>query len=140
MPEQPTKEQMHDALFMSLVFSLQTASIQQMGKLKNPLTDKIERDLAQARSSIDMLDMLQAKTKGNLKDDQAKLLERILSELRLNYVEELNKEQKVAAEKPEEAKSEEEKADQPKAEEVESAKDEIKEDTKKKEPNENKAS
>jgi len=111
MAEQPTKEQIHDALFMSLVFSFQTAAMQQMGKIKNPLTDQIERDLNQARSSIDMLGMLQAKTKGNLKDDEEKLIERILGDLRLNYVDELNKDKEKAAENPEEEKADQEKED-----------------------------
>lgn len=128
MQERPTKEQMHEAIFMSLVFSFQAAAMQQMGKIKNPLTDKIERDLNQARNSIDMLGMLQAKTKGNLSENEEKLLERMLSELRLNYLDELNKDKKMAAEKPEEAKPDEEKKEQEKTDKAEPAKEEKQED------------
>lgn len=105
MQEQPTKEKMNEALFMGLIFSFQAAAMQQMGKVKNPLTDKIERDIDQTRSSIDMLGMLQAKTKGNLNDNETQFLEKVLSELRLNYLDEINKDRKEAAATPKEEKS-----------------------------------
>ena len=65
--------------------------MQGMGKMKNPVTDKIERNMEQARQSIDMLDMIKEKTKGNLSSEMARLIDNSLSELRLNYVDELNK-------------------------------------------------
>ena len=67
------------------------AAMQQMGKLKHPVTDKIERDLKQAKMSIDMLEMLKEKTRGNLNSDEEQLLNRTLSETQLNYVAELKK-------------------------------------------------
>lgn len=69
----------------------QTAAMQQMGKLKNPVSDKIERNMDQAQMSIDMLDMLQTKMKGNLNDDEQRYLREVLKELKLNYVDELAK-------------------------------------------------
>jgi hypothetical protein len=57
------------ALFFSLIMTFQAAALQQMGKMKNPLSDKIERDLPQAQLSIDILDMLEEKTRGNLSED-----------------------------------------------------------------------
>ena len=80
------------SLFFSLVMTFQSAAMQQMGKLKSPISDKIERDLLQAQLSIDILDMLENKTHGNLSDDETKLLKGILQELKLNYVDELSKE------------------------------------------------
>jgi hypothetical protein len=65
--------------------------MQGMGKMKNPVTDKIERNMEQAQQSIDMLDMIKEKTKGNLSSEMARLIDNSLSELRLNYVDELNK-------------------------------------------------
>jgi len=62
-----------------------------MGKLKNPATDKIERDLDQAKQSIDILEMLKEKTKGNLSAELSSLLDKFLTELRLNFVDERNK-------------------------------------------------
>jgi hypothetical protein len=78
-------------LFSSLVLMFHAAAMQQMGKVKNPVTDKIERDLEQAQMSIDMLDMLAEKTKGNLSDDEDRLLKRTIQELKLNYVDETAK-------------------------------------------------
>ena len=78
-------------LFLSLVMTFQAAAMQQMGKIKNPITDKIERDLQQAQLSIDILDMLQEKTQGNLSDDEARIMKSILQELKLNYVDETTK-------------------------------------------------
>jgi len=87
------------SLFFSLVLTFQAAAIQQMGKLKNPVTDKIERDLQQAQLSIDMLDMIEEKTRGNLSDDETKFLKSVLQELKLNYVDEINKEQQTTEKK-----------------------------------------
>ena len=98
-----------EGLFMQLVLMFQTAAMQQMGKMINPLTKKIEKDLAQAKFSIDMLGMVEEKTKGNLNEEEKKLLDHILFELRMNYVDEVEKEKKATAEKataPEEKKEE----------------------------------
>jgi F0F1-type ATP synthase membrane subunit b/b' len=78
----------HQILFTNLVIMFQTVAMQQMGKIKNPITDKIERDLEQAQMSIDMLEMLQEKTKGSLTDVEQKMLKSILHELHLNFLEE----------------------------------------------------
>ena len=79
-------------LFLQLVIMFQTAAYQQMVKVKNPLTDKMEKDLAQAQFSIDMLGMLEEKTKGNLSQEEKKYLELALYELRMNYLDEVKKE------------------------------------------------
>ena len=92
-------EQTNDNLFQGLVISLAAATMQHLGKTLNPVTNKIEKNLDAASSTIDMLDMLEAKTKGNLSDAEAKLLKGVLAELKMNYVETLN-------EKPAEPSSE----------------------------------
>ena len=81
----------NELLLAQLIFMFQTASLQHMGKLKNPMSDKIERDLPQAQISIDMLDMLHAKMKGNLSPGEEKMFAGVLQELRLNYVDEAAK-------------------------------------------------
>jgi hypothetical protein len=83
----------NSALFLSLVMTFHAAAMQQMGKVKHPLSEKIERDLDQAQMSIDILDMLKDKTKGNLSDDETKLISNVLQELKLNYVDEASKKQ-----------------------------------------------
>lgn len=79
-------------MFVQLVAMFQAAALQQMGKLKNPVTEKIEKDMQQAQLSIDMLDMLKEKTKGNLSSDEERFLNGMLQDLKLNYVDELAKE------------------------------------------------
>jgi len=80
-----------DALFVNLVLIFQNAAMQQMGKITNPMTGKIERNLDQARFSIDMIEMLRSKTRGNLSSELETLLDSTLTNLRMNYVEEANR-------------------------------------------------
>jgi len=75
------------ALFANLVIMLSTSAMQQMGKIVNPLTGKAEVNLQGAQMSIDMLSMLQAKTNGNLDPDEQSMLNDILANLQMNYVE-----------------------------------------------------
>ena len=77
-----------DALFVNLVMIFQGAAMQQLGKIASPLSGKVERNLEEARFSIDTLAMLREKTRGNLSDDLARLLDSTLLNLRMNYVEE----------------------------------------------------
>jgi Domain of unknown function (DUF1844) len=84
-------------LFLGLVHSFQAAAMQQMGKILNPFTEKMERDLKQARLSIDMLEMLQERTSGNLTGEESRFLTHVLTELRLNYVAEMDEDRKQAA-------------------------------------------
>ena len=104
MAEETPSTDMKALLFMQLVMSFQASAMQQMGKIKNPFTDKIERNLSQAQMSIEMLTMLQEKTKGNLTGDESRFIDHVLYELRMNYVDEVEKEKKaeVAEEKEEE--------------------------------------
>jgi len=80
--------------FMQLVLSLQAGVMQQLGKVASPISGKVERDLLQAKYTIDIIDMIAAKTKGNLTTEEEKLIEHVLYELRLNYVEETKKDEK----------------------------------------------
>ena len=98
-------DKQNSELFQGLVISLAAATMQHLGKTLSPVTNKIEKNLPAAQSTIDMLDMLEAKTKGNLSDNEAKLLKSILAELKLNYVETLNEIPAEAApeKKPEQA-------------------------------------
>ena len=89
-----TDKEKHQMLFIQLISSLQAGALQQMGKIKNPTTDAIERDLTQAEFTIDMIDMLVAKTKGNNSPEEDRFLTTLLAELKLNYVDEKSKEQK----------------------------------------------
>ncbi|MGH7456520.1 MAG: DUF1844 domain-containing protein [bacterium] len=92
--ENLTTEQKQQALFMQLVLMFHQAAWQQLGKIPNAMTNKVERDLGQARMSIDLLDMLKARTQGNLSEDESRVLEQVLRELKLNFVDELDKDKK----------------------------------------------
>jgi len=78
-------------LFVALVYSLQMQAMMNMGKLKNPMTDKVEKNMEGAEVSIDMIDMLLHKSKEGFSDEEKKVLETVVSDLRLNYVEEKSK-------------------------------------------------
>ena len=77
--------------FFQIVFSLQTAAMQQMGKIVSPVTGEVERDLTIAQTTIDILAMLETKMKGNLTDEEAGFISRSLYELRMNFVDESKK-------------------------------------------------
>ncbi len=79
----------NDQLFASLLYLFHTTGMQGLGKLMNPVTQKIEKNVAQAKESIEMLEMLKQKTQGNLNPELTRLLDQFLTDLRLNYVDEL---------------------------------------------------
>ncbi len=58
-----------------------------LGLFANPATGKPERDLEQAKYSIDLLEILKDKMRGNLDDEEEKLVDTILYDLRMRYVE-----------------------------------------------------
>jgi hypothetical protein len=104
MTEQEKK--LYDSLFFQLILKFQTSAMIGLGKLPNPITQKIEKDLEAAKLAIDMLDMIKAKTKGNLSEDEDRLITQISKDLKLNYVDELEKEQKSKSEQKVEQKEE----------------------------------
>lgn len=74
--------------FSSFVLSLATSALYHMGLVADPQTGQHpEPDLPLARQTVDTLALLEEKTRGNLTDDEQKLLESVLAELRLRYVE-----------------------------------------------------
>lgn len=77
-----------EILFLQLVAMFQYAAMQQMGKLPNPVSGKIERDLEQARISIDMIEMLHNRTQAARSARESEYLDKVLFELRMNYVDE----------------------------------------------------
>jgi ABC-type transporter Mla subunit MlaD len=79
------------ALFLQLVLGLQQSGMMALGKLMNPLTRQIEKNLDAARDTIDTLAALEARTRGNLETDEARVLTQVLTELRMNYVDEVRK-------------------------------------------------
>lgn len=79
------------ALFLQLVLGLQQAAMVALGKLMNPMTGKLERNLEVVKNTIDTLGAIEARTRGNLEADEQRVLTQVLTDLRLNYVDELKK-------------------------------------------------
>lgn len=72
--------------FNSLIFSLSSSALLNMGDIAEPQTGERKKDLPMAKYSIDIISMLQEKTKGNLTEEEHKFLDSILADLRLRYV------------------------------------------------------
>ncbi len=72
--------------FEALVFSLSTTALLQLGMAPHPETGRQEKDLPGAKQTIDILEMLQQKTRGNLTADEGQLLEECLYDLKMTYV------------------------------------------------------
>jgi hypothetical protein len=89
---EPTPDRGREAaLFLQLVLGLQQAAMVALGKLMNPMSGKIERNLEAARNTIDTLSAIEARTSGNLESDEQRVLAQVLTELRMNYLDEVKK-------------------------------------------------
>lgn len=93
MAEQETGLSINDVLFVALVRDFESMAMVGFGKLLDPVSQKAERDLDRAKIAIDMLGMLEQKTKGNLDGTQEALLQQVLTNLRLNYVDEVQRQE-----------------------------------------------
>jgi hypothetical protein len=91
MPEQDlggiSREEMMAALFAQLVIQQANMAMLLLGKVPHPQTGEIVRDIEAARLFIDQLEMLEAKTKGNLSKEEEQLLKQSLMSLRMAFVE-----------------------------------------------------
>ena len=113
MAEEQLKKE--DQLFIHLVNTFVQSAWISLGKVKNPVSDTMERNLDQATYYIDLLDMLQTKMKGNLSEWEEQYIIHSLSELKLNFIDE----QKKSSEEDKSEKTKEtgtpEKKEKPKA-------------------------
>ena len=82
-----SREEMMSALFAQLVVQQSNMAMLLMGKVPHPHTDQTVRDIEAARLFIDQLEMLEAKTKGNLTKEEDQLLKQSLMALRMAFVE-----------------------------------------------------
>ena len=82
---------------MMLIQQHQQIAMMGMGKLQNPATGEIERELSSAKFAIDTLNMMETYTKGNLPKEAENYLDSTLTNLRLNYADEVKKD-KAASE------------------------------------------
>jgi len=72
--------------FTNFLLSVSTSALIQLGEIPDPVSKESEKQLPQAKQTIDLIGMLQEKTKGNLTPEEEKLVEYILYDLRMRYV------------------------------------------------------
>ena len=73
--------------FSTFVLGLSTQALLHLGEIPNPMTHALERDLGAAKHVIDILGILQEKTRSNLEPGEESLLDAVLYDLRMRYVE-----------------------------------------------------
>ncbi len=95
-----------EILFQNLVSSLYSSAMMFLGKIMHPETGKIEKNLPAAHTNIEMLRMLKEKTTGNLSAEESRMLGDALSNMQINYVDELKKQQERPVEENEKPESE----------------------------------
>jgi hypothetical protein len=78
----------HGLLFSQLIIMFHAVGLQQMGKAEHPVTKVVEKDVLGAGSTIDLIAMLRAKTRGNLSTEEEALVEQVLTELTQLYEQE----------------------------------------------------
>jgi hypothetical protein len=83
----PSRDEMMSALFAHLVMQQSNMAMMLMGKAPHPETGKTMQELESAKLFIDLLEMLEAKTKGNLTKEEQSLLKQTLMAVRMGFVE-----------------------------------------------------
>lgn len=86
-----------DARFAQLVIMLSSAAMQHLGKLVHPSTGKAELDFESARLMIDLIEMLDEKTRGNRTKQEDQMMSETLLGLRMNFVQAVEAAQGAAA-------------------------------------------
>jgi len=79
-------EQKLEANFSTLIISIASSAIVNLGLEKNPQTDKIEKNLSVAQYSIDLLVLLKEKTKNNLTASEQNYLDAIIQDLQMKFI------------------------------------------------------
>lgn len=82
-----SNQQPLEASLLTLALSMASAAAMGLGLAPNPQTGKTEVDIQMARFNIDMLVMLEQKTKGNTTGEEADFLSRVLTDLQIRFVE-----------------------------------------------------
>ena len=77
--------------FISYMMMMYQSGLIALGKIANPITKKMSLEADEARSIIELIEILEEKTKGNLTSEEDRTLKMVLDNLRLNFVEETGK-------------------------------------------------
>ena len=81
--------------FSSFILSLSSSALFHFGEIPDPVTNKKQKNIELAKQTIDILELLEKKTVNNLEKDEAVLLENLLYDLRMRYVNETKNIDKV---------------------------------------------
>ncbi len=73
--------------FSSFILSLSSSVLLHLGEIADPVSGEKRKNMDLAKQSIDIISMLQDKTKGNISQDEGKLIEQMLFDLRMRFVE-----------------------------------------------------
>ncbi|MBE9591942.1 MAG: DUF1844 domain-containing protein [Proteobacteria bacterium] len=90
--KEKTKEEKKDSAplpeinFSSFLLSLSSSTLLHLGEIADPQSGEKKKDLVLAKQSIDIINLLKDKTKGNLTQEEEKLLEHLLYDLRMRFV------------------------------------------------------
>lgn len=90
-PESAQAAPLPEIDFSTFVISLSTQALMHLGEIPSPVTGKVETDISVAKQMIDLVAMLKDKTRGNLNANEERLMEGILFDLRMKYVEAVKK-------------------------------------------------
>lgn len=74
--------------FATFIFSLNSSALTQLGLMNDPITGQKTKNLPLAKQTIDIIGMLEEKTRGNLEEDEAQMIKGMLYDLRMLYVKE----------------------------------------------------
>lgn len=72
--------------FTTFILSLSSSALIQLGEIPDPFTQKVEKNLTAAHQTIDILGLLEQKTKGNLDEEEGRTLEAVLYDLRMRFL------------------------------------------------------
>jgi hypothetical protein len=86
-PEGRESEELPAIDFATFVLSLSHSALVHLGDAPDPSGGPAQRDVAMAKQTIDLLAVLQEKTEGNLTGEEERLLDQVLYDLRMRYVE-----------------------------------------------------
>ncbi len=77
---------MPEVTFTAFIMSLNTSALYHLGEIPDPVTGQTAQDLVLVKHTIDTLDLLEKKTKGNLTEDEKHILEKFTYDLKMRYV------------------------------------------------------
>lgn len=85
--ETPDNDPLPTIDFATFILSLSHSALMHLGEAPDPETNEVHANLPLAKQNIDLLGLLEEKTKGNLSGDEERLLAQVLFDLRMRYVE-----------------------------------------------------